>query len=108
MKLLEKISVGVLPKVGSRIKAMKTYQIIESNIYFQATEIFWPLFVNGSESLDIRVSALYILIVTQPTASRLLTFFWNMQTESNYHVYNFFFTTIHSFANTKHPCFYEM
>lgn len=74
----------------------------------KATEIFWPLFVNNSESLDIRVSALYILIVTQPTASRLLTFFWNMQTESNYHVYNFFFTTIHSFANTKHPCFYEM
>ncbi|KAK7605209.1 hypothetical protein V9T40_007067 [Parthenolecanium corni] len=71
----------------------------------RAIALFWPLFRNTSEPLEIRVSAMNALITTLPSSARLLSFFWHMKKESNYHLYNFFYTTVQSYANTKYPCY---
>lgn len=91
--------------IGIDIRAFTQLNFL---IFLQAIALFWPLFGNTSEPLEIRVSAMNALITTLPSSARLLSFFWHMKKESNYHLYNFFYTTVHSYANTKYPCYHKL
>ncbi|XP_050428218.1 uncharacterized protein LOC126838118 [Adelges cooleyi] len=71
----------------------------------KVADVFWPLLTNRSEPLEIRTAALNMLLMSQPTISRLLTLYWFMQTEPNQQMYNYYYTTINSMVNSKYPCY---
>ncbi|XP_076650819.1 vitellogenin-5 isoform X2 [Halictus rubicundus] len=67
--------------------------------------VYWPILINGTEHLEMRVAALTLLIVSTPTPSRLISLYWYMQNEPNPHLYNYFYTTLKSMERTTYPCF---
>ncbi|XP_050534022.1 uncharacterized protein LOC126901548 isoform X2 [Daktulosphaira vitifoliae] len=71
----------------------------------KVAEVFWPIFTNHSEPLEIRASSLDMLMMSQPSISRFLTLFWFMQSEPNQNMYNYYYTTINSLVNSKYPCY---
>ncbi|KAL5242146.1 hypothetical protein ACI65C_009556 [Semiaphis heraclei] len=71
----------------------------------KVAEVFWPILTNHSEPMEIRTSALNMLMMSQPTVSRFLTLYWFMQAEPSQQIYNFYYTTINSMANSKYPCY---
>uniref|UniRef100_A0A2S2QLT4 Vitellogenin-6 n=1 Tax=Sipha flava TaxID=143950 RepID=A0A2S2QLT4_9HEMI len=71
----------------------------------KVSEVFWPILMNRSEPVEIRTSALNMLMMSQPTVSRFLTLYWFMQEEPSQQIYNFYYTTINSIANSKYPCY---
>ncbi|XP_075227953.1 uncharacterized protein LOC142328230 [Lycorma delicatula] len=68
-------------------------------------EIFWPILTNRSESLEVRVASLTILILAKPTSAGLISLFWFMQTEPSQQLYQFYYTTIQSLTQTTFPCY---
>ncbi|VVC32657.1 Hypothetical protein CINCED_3A003228 [Cinara cedri] len=86
------------------IWAAKSATVRHSN---KVDEVFWPILTNHSEPLEIRTSALNMLMMSQPSISRFLTLYWFMQEEPNQQIYNFYYTTINSMVNSKYPCYYK-
>ncbi|XP_046669753.1 LOW QUALITY PROTEIN: vitellogenin-4 [Homalodisca vitripennis] len=74
----------------------------------KAFELFWPLLNNRSQTLEMRVAAMTILILSKPTSDRLISLYWYMQTEPSLQLYNYFYTTIKSLASTTYPCYYNI
>ncbi|KAK2579022.1 hypothetical protein KPH14_002816 [Odynerus spinipes] len=70
--------------------------------------VYWPILVNKTEHLEMRIAALTLLIVSNPTPSRLISLYWYMQTEPNQHLYNYFYTTLKSMEQTTYPCYLHM
>ncbi|KAI4483442.1 hypothetical protein M0802_013384 [Mischocyttarus mexicanus] len=70
--------------------------------------VYWPILVNKTEHLEMRVAALTLLIVSNPTPNRLISLYWYMQTEPNKHLYNYFYTTLKSMEQTTYPCYLNM
>lgn len=68
-------------------------------------ELFWPLLINRTESLEIRVASLTMLILSKPTPAGLISLFWFMQSEPSQQLYQFYFTTIQSLTQTTYPCY---
>ncbi|XP_017876855.1 uncharacterized protein LOC108623080 isoform X1 [Ceratina calcarata] len=67
--------------------------------------VYWPILVNRTEHLEMRIAALTLLIVSNPTPSRLITLYWYMQSEPSQHLYNYFYTILKSMVHTTHPCY---
>ncbi|XP_011495960.1 PREDICTED: uncharacterized protein LOC105360685 [Ceratosolen solmsi marchali] len=67
--------------------------------------VYWPILVNRTEHLEMRVAALTLLIVSNPMPSRLISLYWYLKGEPNRHLYNFFYTTIKSMERSKFPCY---
>ncbi|XP_053999528.1 vitellogenin-3 isoform X1 [Hylaeus anthracinus] len=67
--------------------------------------VYWPILINRTEHLEMRVAALTLLIVSSPTPSRLISLYWYMQSEPNQHLYNYFYTTLKSMEHTTFPCY---
>lgn len=74
----------------------------------KVSELFWPLLTNRSESLEIRVASLTLLILSNPSPARLISLYWYMQTESCQQLYNFYYTSIKSLSSTTYPCYAQM
>ncbi|XP_043675802.1 vitellogenin-like isoform X2 [Vespula pensylvanica] len=70
--------------------------------------VYWPMLVNKTEHLEMRIAALTLLIVSNPTPSRLISLYWYMKTEPNLHLYNYFYTTLKSMEQTTYPCYLHM
>lgn len=68
-------------------------------------ELYWPILANHSEHLEMRVAALTMLIISQPTTGRFLSLYWYMQSEQNTRMKHFFLTTITSLADSQYPCY---
>lgn len=66
------------------------------------------MLVNKTEHLEMRIAALTLLIVSNPTPSRLISLYWYMITEPNLHLYNYFYTTLKSIEQTTYPCYLNM
>lgn len=66
------------------------------------------MLVNKTEHLEMRIAALTLLIVSNPTPSRLISLYWYMKTEPNLHLYNYFYTTLKSMEQTTYPCYLHM
>nr|WLW35462.1 vitellogenin-like protein 1 [Sogatella furcifera] len=71
-------------------------------------EIFWPLLVNRTESLEIRVASLTLLILAKPTPAGLISLFWYMANEPSQQLYQFYYTTIQSLTQTTYPCYTQL
>ncbi|XP_049955545.1 uncharacterized protein LOC126471429 [Schistocerca serialis cubense] len=67
--------------------------------------LYWPILANHSEHLEMRVAALTMLIISQPTTGRFLSLYWYMQSEQNTQLKHFFYTTITSLADSQYPCY---
>ncbi|XP_066593012.1 vitellogenin-5 [Prorops nasuta] len=70
--------------------------------------IYWPILVNKTEYLEMRIAALNLLIVSEPSPQRLITLYWYIQTETNAHLYNYFYTTLISVERTTYPCYLHL
>lgn len=81
--------------------SMPTAPFRPANIY----EIYWPILVNRTQHLEMRVAAFTMLLISQPTKSRFLTLYWYMQGEPDQHLYRFFYTTLISLQKTTYPCY---
>ncbi|CAH0383714.1 unnamed protein product [Bemisia tabaci] len=71
----------------------------------KVSEVYWPILLNKTDFLEIRVAALTVLLLSNPSASRLISLYWFMKEETNLHLYNYFYTTIHSLAGSYFPCY---
>ncbi|KAL6253497.1 hypothetical protein P5V15_015343 [Pogonomyrmex californicus] len=67
--------------------------------------VYWPILLNRTEHLEMRVAALTLLIVSSPTSNRLTSLYWYMQDEPNQHLYNYFYTMLKSMERTTYPCY---
>lgn len=67
--------------------------------------LYWPILTNSSEHLEMRVAALTMLMVSVDSPARYWSLYWYIRGQTNNHLYNFFYTTLHSLAQTKYPCF---
>lgn len=68
-------------------------------------EIYWPILVNRTQHLEMRIAAFTMLLVAQPTKARFLTLYWYMQGEPDQHLYRIFYTTLVSMHRTTYPCY---
>ncbi|KAL1131747.1 hypothetical protein AAG570_011360 [Ranatra chinensis] len=71
-------------------------------------EVYWPIFSNRSESLELRVSAFTLLISSNPSPARFFSLYWFMQSEPSELLYNFYYTTIQSLSSTSYPCYSQL
>ncbi|XP_050462195.1 uncharacterized protein LOC126857111 [Cataglyphis hispanica] len=67
--------------------------------------VYWPILINRTEHLEMRIAALTLLIVSSPTPNRLISLYWYMQSEPNQHLYNYFYTMLKSMERTTYPCY---
>ncbi|KOC70286.1 Vitellogenin-6, partial [Habropoda laboriosa] len=67
--------------------------------------VYWPILINRTEHLEMRVAALTLLIVSSPTPNRLISLYWYMQSEPSQHLYHYFYTILKSMEHTTHPCY---
>ncbi|CAL7948266.1 unnamed protein product [Xylocopa violacea] len=67
--------------------------------------VYWPILINRTEHLEMRVAALTLLILSSPTPSRVISLYWYMQNEPSQHLYNYFYTILKSMEHTTHPCY---
>nr|CAD7423433.1 unnamed protein product [Timema monikensis] len=71
----------------------------------QVYHLYWPLLANTSEHLEVRVAALSMLVISQPSPGLFLNLFWFMQREVNSHLYYHYYTTLQSLVDSKYPCY---
>jgi len=74
----------------------------------QIYRVYWPIVVNRTEHLEMRIAALTLLVVSSPTSNRLISLYWYMQSEPNQHLYNYFYTMLKSMERTTYPCYKRM
>ncbi|XP_072751184.1 uncharacterized protein [Anoplolepis gracilipes] len=67
--------------------------------------VYWPILVNRTEHLEMRIAALTLLVVSSPTSNRLMSLYWYMQSEPSQHLYNYFYTMLKSMERTTYPCY---
>lgn len=68
-------------------------------------QLYWPILTNSSEHLEMRVAALTMLMISVDSPARYWSLYWYIHGQNNNHLYNFFYTTLHSLAQTKYPCY---
>jgi hypothetical protein len=74
----------------------------------QVYHLYWPLLTNCSEDLEVRVVALTMLVLGQPSGTHLYNLMLFMEQECNAHLRHFWHTTLHSLAHSQHPCHIHM
>ncbi|XP_069680724.1 vitellogenin isoform X2 [Periplaneta americana] len=74
----------------------------------QMYRLYMPILVNRSEELEMRVAALTMLVVSQPTLTRFYNIMYVMANDPDPHLQHFWYTTLQSLANTKYPCYEHM
>jgi len=77
-------------------------------VVLQVYHLYWPLLTNCSEDLEVRVVALTMLVLGQPSGTHLYNLMLFMQQERNAHLRHFWRTTLHSLARSQHPCHIHM
>ncbi|KAL9889825.1 vitellogenin-like lipoprotein [Glossina fuscipes fuscipes] len=71
-------------------------------------EIYWPIFESRNASLELRVAALTLLLISNPTAARLISIHRIIQSETDPHMINYYRTTITSISETTYPCYQNL
>ncbi|KAL7291123.1 hypothetical protein TKK_0015250 [Trichogramma kaykai] len=70
--------------------------------------LYWPILVNRTEHLEMRVAALTLLLISNPTANRIASIYWYLKGEPNRHLYHYFYTTLKSMERSHFPCFVRL
>lgn len=71
-------------------------------------EIFWPIFVKKTNSIQLRITAFMILLTSNPTPGRLMSLHRLIQDETSSHLINFYRTTVLSISESTYPCFQDL
>lgn len=71
----------------------------------QIYEVYWPIFESRNASLELRVAAVTLLLISNPTAARLISIHRIIQSETDPHMINYYRTTITSISETTYPCY---
>ncbi|XP_037954576.1 uncharacterized protein LOC119684578 [Teleopsis dalmanni] len=71
-------------------------------------EIYWPIFESKNASLELRVTAVTLLLVSNPTAARLISIHRIIQSETDLHLINYYRTTVTSISETTYPCYQNL
>ncbi|XP_061389205.1 uncharacterized protein LOC133324377 [Musca vetustissima] len=71
-------------------------------------EIYWPIFESRNASLELRVAAVTLLLISNPTAARLISIHRIIQSETDPHMINYYRTTITSISETTYPCYQNL
>ncbi|XP_036228844.2 vitellogenin-2 isoform X1 [Bactrocera oleae] len=71
-------------------------------------EIYWPIFESRNASLELRVTAVTLLLISNPTAARLISIHRIIQSETDPHMINYYRTTITSISETTYPCYQHL
>ncbi|XP_054270572.1 uncharacterized protein LOC128991582 [Macrosteles quadrilineatus] len=92
------------------IQFLSTWAVINTVYTYpnKIFELFWPVLCNRSQTLEVRVAALTMLVLSKPAPDRFISLFWYMQTEPSLQLYNFFYTTVKSLASTTYPCYSQL
>lgn len=75
--------------------------------YFPISQIFetyWPIFYSKTSPLQLRIAAFTMLLVSSPTAGRLLGLYNVIKNENCPHMINFYRTTVLSISETTYSC----
>ncbi|ALC45883.1 CG31150, partial [Drosophila busckii] len=71
-------------------------------------EIYWPIFESRNASLELRVAAVTLLLISNPTAARLISIHRIIQAETDPHLINYYRTTVMSISETTYPCYQHL
>lgn len=71
-------------------------------------EIYWPIFESKNASLELRVTAVTLLLISNPTPARLISIHRIIQSETDPHMINYYRTTITSISETTFPCYQHL
>ncbi|KAH8265516.1 hypothetical protein KR038_009680, partial [Drosophila bunnanda] len=71
-------------------------------------EIYWPIFESRNASLELRVAAVTLLLISNPTAARLISIHRIIQSETDPHMINYYRTTVTSISETTYPCYQKL
>lgn len=71
-------------------------------------EIYWPIFESRNASLELRVTAVTLLLISNPTAARLISIHRIIQSETDPHMINYYRTTVISISETTYPCYQHL
>lgn len=77
-------------------------------LHLQIYEIYWPIFESRNASLELRVAAVTLLLISNPTAARLISIHRIIQSETDPHMINYYRTTITSISETTYPCYQNL
>lgn len=67
-------------------------------------EILWPILINTHELVEMRMSAYYFIMQSQPSHSQLLTINSFMITETEEELYHFHYSYVQSMSKSNDPC----
>lgn len=67
-------------------------------------ETYWPIFYSKTSPLQLRIAAFTMLLVSSPTAGRLLGLYNVIKNENCPHMINFYRTTVLSISETTYSC----
>ncbi|EDV43546.1 uncharacterized protein Dana_GF16474 [Drosophila ananassae] len=71
-------------------------------------EIYWPIFESRNASLELRVAAVTLLLISNPTPARLISIHRIIQSETDPHMINYYRTTVTSISETTYPCYQHL
>ncbi|XP_055851471.1 uncharacterized protein LOC129915809 [Episyrphus balteatus] len=71
-------------------------------------EIYWPIFESKNATLELRVAAVTLLLISNPTPARLISIHRIIQSETCRHMINYYRTTITSISETTFPCYQHL
>lgn len=71
-------------------------------------EIYWPIFESKNATLELRVAAVTLLLISNPTPARLISIHRIIQNETCNHMINYYRTTITSISETTFPCYQHL
>lgn len=67
-------------------------------------EMFWPIMSNRHEYPELRASAYFLIMESNPSKTALLNMFWFMHSERDRELYHFYYTHIKNLLRTTEPC----
>ena len=91
----------------NEVKISKLFYFVNFTPNFTLPQIFetyWPIFYSKTSPLQLRIAAFTMLLVSSPTAGRLLGIFNVIKNEDCPHMINFYRTTVLSISETTYSC----
>lgn len=71
-------------------------------------EIYWPIFESRNSSIELRVGAFWMLLISNPSPARLMSLHRVVESDKSQHLKNFYQTTIASISGTTYPCYQNL
>lgn len=85
-----------------------SYFLSKKHDFPQVYEVYWPIFESQKATLEMRVAALTLLLISNPTPARLISIHRILNAETDPHMINYYRTTIKSITETTFPCYSDL